>query len=171
MRCVVSYGSTSFPWFVFFFGALLWGSLIHKHTQRWLQRWLWQGNASIVSWNWEKYSFHLPYSESRARYNLTEPIPLQVEQVAVEFVVEPPQSCRSWTCFQENEWLRSVDSPLRLCQLVCRRLTTNLSAVRPKLNDVLSSSFLTVLCVLNIYFSLFRKSSTYLIGWSYQTNS
>ena len=86
-------------------------------------------------------------------------------------VVEPPQSSRSWTCFQENEWLRSVDSPLRLCQLVCRRLTTNLSAVRPKLNDVLSSSFLTVLCVLSIYFSLFRKSSTYLTGLSYQTNS
>ena len=27
--------------------------------------------------------------ESRARYSLTEPIPLQVEHVAVEFIVEP----------------------------------------------------------------------------------
>ena len=24
MRCVVSFGSTSFPWLVFFIGALLW---------------------------------------------------------------------------------------------------------------------------------------------------
>ena len=54
MRCVVSCGSTSFPWFVFFFGALLWGSMIHKHTWRWM----WQGSASVVSWNWEKYSCH-----------------------------------------------------------------------------------------------------------------
>ena len=33
MRCVVSCGSTSFPWLVLFFGALLWGSMIHKHTE------------------------------------------------------------------------------------------------------------------------------------------
>ena len=32
MRCVVSCSSTSFLWLVFFFGALLWGSMIHKHT-------------------------------------------------------------------------------------------------------------------------------------------
>ena len=36
MRCVVSCGSTSFPWLVFFFGAQLWGSMIHKHTGRWI---------------------------------------------------------------------------------------------------------------------------------------
>ena len=30
MRCVVSCSSTSFPWLVFFFGALLWGSMIHE---------------------------------------------------------------------------------------------------------------------------------------------
>ena len=41
MRCVVSCGSTSFLWLVFFFGALLWGSMIHKHTGRWM----WQGSA------------------------------------------------------------------------------------------------------------------------------
>ena len=29
------------------------------------------------------------HSDSRARYNLREPIPLQVEHVAVEFVLEP----------------------------------------------------------------------------------
>ena len=29
VRCVVSCGSTS-PWLVFFFGALLWRSMIHK---------------------------------------------------------------------------------------------------------------------------------------------
>ena len=29
------------------------------------------------------------HGESRAKYNLTEPIPLQVEHVAVEFIVEP----------------------------------------------------------------------------------
>ena len=32
MRSVVSCDCTWFPWFVFFFGALLWGSMIHKHT-------------------------------------------------------------------------------------------------------------------------------------------
>ena len=52
MRCVVSCSTTSFPWLVFFFGALLWGSMIHKHTRRWM----WQGSASVVSWSWEKYS-------------------------------------------------------------------------------------------------------------------
>ena len=54
MKCVVSCGSTSFPWLVFFFGALLWGSMIHKHAGRWM----WQGSASVVSWNQEKYSCH-----------------------------------------------------------------------------------------------------------------
>ena len=38
MRCVVSCGSTSFSWLVFFFGALLWGSMIHKHMGRWMWR-------------------------------------------------------------------------------------------------------------------------------------
>ena len=41
MWCVVSCGSTSFPWLVFFFGALLWGSMIHNHTGRRM----WQGSA------------------------------------------------------------------------------------------------------------------------------
>ena len=36
MRCVVCCGSTSFQWLVFFFGALLWGSMIHKQTGRWM---------------------------------------------------------------------------------------------------------------------------------------
>ena len=45
-RCVVSCGSASFPWLVFFFGALLWGSTIHKHTGRWV----WQGSVSAGSW-------------------------------------------------------------------------------------------------------------------------
>ena len=35
MRCMVSCGSTSFPWLVFFFGDLLRGSMIYKHTFRW----------------------------------------------------------------------------------------------------------------------------------------
>ena len=52
MRCVVSHGSTSFPWLVFFFGAVLWGSMIHKHTGRWM----WKGSALVVSWSWEKFS-------------------------------------------------------------------------------------------------------------------
>ena len=38
MRHIVSCGSTSFPWLVFFFGALLWGSMIHKHTGRWTDK-------------------------------------------------------------------------------------------------------------------------------------
>ena len=53
MRCGVSCSSTSFPWLVFFFGALLWRSIIHKHTGRWM----WQGSASVISWSREKYSF------------------------------------------------------------------------------------------------------------------
>ena len=52
MRCVLSCGSTSFAWCVFFFGALLWGSTIHTHPGRWM----WQGSTSVVSWSWEKYS-------------------------------------------------------------------------------------------------------------------
>ena len=32
---------TSFPWLIFFFGALLWGSMIHKCTGRWM----WQGST------------------------------------------------------------------------------------------------------------------------------
>ena len=35
-KCLVSCGSNSFPWLVFFLGALLWGSMIHKHTGRWM---------------------------------------------------------------------------------------------------------------------------------------
>ena len=52
IRCVVSCCSNSFPWLVFFFGALLWGSMIHKHTGRWM----WQGSTSVLCWSWEKYS-------------------------------------------------------------------------------------------------------------------
>ena len=36
-------------WLVFFSAALLWGSMIHRHAGRWM----WQGSASVVSWNWE----------------------------------------------------------------------------------------------------------------------
>ena len=54
MRCVVSCGSTSFPWLVFFFGALLWGSMIYNYTGIWM----WQGSISVVPWNWEKYFCH-----------------------------------------------------------------------------------------------------------------
>ena len=54
MKCVGSCGSTSFPWLVFFFGALLWESMIHKHTGRWM----WQASSSVVSWSWKKYSCH-----------------------------------------------------------------------------------------------------------------
>ena len=39
LRC--KHRHTLFPWLVFFFGALLWGSMIHKHTGRWM----WQGST------------------------------------------------------------------------------------------------------------------------------
>ena len=52
--CVVSCGSTSFQWLVFFFEALLIRFMVQKHTGRWM----WQGSAAVVSWNWEKYSCH-----------------------------------------------------------------------------------------------------------------
>ena len=62
--CVVSCGSTSFPWLVFFFGALLWGSMIHTHTGRTRTRFrscsccstCWSGNVStqlvLYCWQW-----------------------------------------------------------------------------------------------------------------------
>ena len=52
MRYVASCGNTSFHWLVFFFAALLWGSKIHKYTGRWM----WQGSASVVPWNWWNWS-------------------------------------------------------------------------------------------------------------------
>ena len=36
-------------------------------------------------------------------------------------VVEPPQSSLSWSYFQENGYVRNVDSPLSLCQLVWKK--------------------------------------------------
>ena len=45
--------STSFPWLLFF-AALLWGSMIYKHTGRWI----WQGSTSVTSRNWQKCSRH-----------------------------------------------------------------------------------------------------------------
>ena len=54
IRCIVSCGSTSLPWLVFFFAALLWGSMIHKHSGRWM----WLGSISVISWNWKKYCCH-----------------------------------------------------------------------------------------------------------------
>ena len=52
MRCVVSCSSTSFPWLKFFFAALLWWFMIHKH----MGRWMWQGSALVVSLNRQKCS-------------------------------------------------------------------------------------------------------------------
>ena len=54
MRCIVSCCRTSFSWLIFFFAALLWGSIIYKHTGRWM----WQGSASVISLNWEKCPCH-----------------------------------------------------------------------------------------------------------------
>ena len=45
-------GSSTFPWLVFFFAALLWGSIIHKHTGRWV----WEGSTSVDLLN---VTFHL----------------------------------------------------------------------------------------------------------------
>ena len=50
MVCIWKCGSTSFPRLVYYFRGLLWGSMFHKHTERW--RWQW--SVSVVSWNWEK---------------------------------------------------------------------------------------------------------------------
>ena len=85
MRCVVSCCSTSFPWLVFFFGALLWGSVIHKHTGRWM----WQGSASVVSWSWEKYS-----CQSK---------PLDWQELAVAFYQSPQKKC---SCNKHTKSLR-----------------------------------------------------------------
>ena len=46
--------SILFQWLIFFFVALLWGSMIHKYAGRWM----WHGSASVISWNWEKISCH-----------------------------------------------------------------------------------------------------------------
>ena len=45
-------GNMVLLWFLF--GAVLWGSMIHKHTGRWM----WQGSTSDLSWIWDKYSCH-----------------------------------------------------------------------------------------------------------------
>ena len=50
----ISCDSISYPWLVFFFGAQLRGSMIRKHTRRWM----WQESASDVFWKWEKNSCH-----------------------------------------------------------------------------------------------------------------
>ena len=66
-------GSTSFPWLVIFFGALLWGYMIHKHTERWM----WQGSASVVSWNWHGQTdsaykeFHQVHRTGNRRRNVS----------------------------------------------------------------------------------------------------
>ena len=53
-------------------------------------RWRVQSLLTLVVTNsvWYGCCFS-SYSESRARYNLMEPIPLQVEHAAIEFIVEP----------------------------------------------------------------------------------
>ena len=61
-------------------------------------------------------------------------------------VVEPPQSSRCWTCFQENVGYEALSVPSGYANWSGRRLITKLSALQPKLNDVLSSSFLSPLC-------------------------
>ena len=40
-------------------------------------------------WSDSVWLLHVIHCESRAKYNLTEPIPLQVEDVTVEFIVDP----------------------------------------------------------------------------------
>ena len=37
-RRIISYSSTSFPCLIFFFATLPWGSMIHKHTGRWISQ-------------------------------------------------------------------------------------------------------------------------------------
>ena len=72
-------------------------------------------------------------------------------------VVEPSQSSGSWTCFQENVGYEALTASSGCSKWSDRRPTTKLSALRPKLNDVLSSSFLTVLCALSILISAPQK--------------
>ena len=66
--------------------------------------------ATDPVWSAFWLSFH---GDSRARYNLTEPIPLQVERAAVEFVMEPfnpsgmktsAQWCRVDTSYFTRNW-------------------------------------------------------------------
>ena len=57
LRCIVSCSSTSFPWLVFFFGALLWGSMIHKLTGRWMcQLYIGTERSTPVIPNWFQLS-------------------------------------------------------------------------------------------------------------------
>ena len=51
---LAAYDSTSFPWLVFFFAALLWRPMVRTHTARWM----WQESVTVISWNWEKCSYH-----------------------------------------------------------------------------------------------------------------
>ena len=54
MRCIVSCSSTSSPWLLFFLAALLWGSMIHKHTGRWISRILELREMLLLVPNWFK---------------------------------------------------------------------------------------------------------------------
>ena len=80
-----------------------------------------------------------------------EPIKDAAVSAAPSPIVEPPQSSRSWTCSQENVGYEALTVPSGCANWSDSRLTTELSVLRPKLNEVLSSSFLKVLCALNIW--------------------
>ena len=80
--------------------------------------------------------------------------PEPMKDAAVFAAPGPPQSSCSWTSFQENVGYEALTVPSGRANLSDRRLL----ALRPELSDVLYSSFLTVLCVLSIYFSLFHKA-------------
>ena len=128
MRCEVSYSSTSSPWLLFFFAALLWGSTIHKHTGRWI----WQGSASVPRYclnynndvtavHYQTVDFHvfsvmvfgaiglrrLPcYSVSKTAWPWTQPA---FDTLCVVFshslVVPEPQTYTWWCAGQETRGL------------------------------------------------------------------
>ena len=67
---------------------------------------------------WYGCLFSSSYGKSRARYNLTEPTPLQVVHVAVEFIVEP--FCPSGLC------LRTMKISAQWCRVDTNYFTHNL---------------------------------------------
>ena len=111
MICVVSCGSTSFPWLAFFFGALLCRSMIHKHTGRWT--WLYQplDPSTLESIDpWIHRHFNLWTLRSRRHLNLST---LGSIDTLIYGLLDPStlESIDPWIHRQFNLWtLGSIDT-------------------------------------------------------------
>ena len=138
MRCVVSCESTPFPWLVFFFGALLRGSMIHKHRGRWM----WQGNAWVVSWNWEKYSCHSKLVSTLSMLNVIRHLLVVYEQLN-QFLTTASQLYRHWKAVLLKElmaiWVQKNHDLALWTMVVTRRFAAECIFVCEQWNQFLTT--------------------------------